>query len=461
MRDTFAALLRNPISQLGSVLALVSAILFVTIMLIELLGTDGGHPYVGIITHLILPTIFALGLVLIPLGIRRERRRAAEAIPFPILDLNVEQTRKRLMVLLLLVAGSTVILASATFKGLDFMSSNTFCGEVCHSVHSPEYTAYQRSPHARVKCVECHVGSGAEWLLRTKLNGAWQMVATTLNIYPRPIPTPVHNLRPAEGTCEHCHWPTNFVGTRAELFTKFSGDEENTELKTILLMHVGGHDFRESLGIHWHTDPDIQIRYRSDLKRETIYEVELTLEDGTVKRYLNGEPPEAEATEWRLMDCIDCHNRPTHIYYGADEAVDLALEREFIEKDLPYIKREGVRAITGDYVSHAAAEQGISAAVAGFYRTEYPELAEERAADIEEAGRILGSVYASNVFPWMNVGWDTYPDHLGHERSPGCFRCHDGDHATAGGETISDDCEICHAVVAWDEASPEILEMLP
>ena len=148
-------------------------------------------------------------------------------------------------------------------------------------------------------------------------------------------------------------------------------------------------------------------------------------------------------------------------WVGAGEAVDLALEREFIEKDLPYIKREGVRAITGDYVSHAAAEQGISAAVAGFYRTEYPELAEERAADIEEAGRILGSVYASNVFPWMNVGWDTYPDHLGHERSPGCFRCHDGDHATAGGETISDDCEICHAVVAWDEASPEILEMLP
>ena len=114
MRDTFAALTRNPISQLGSVLALVSAILFVTIALIELLGAEE-HPYVGIISYLILPTVFALGLVLIPLGIRRERRRSDGAIPFPIVDLNCERTRKRVLVLLLLVAGSTVFLASATF----------------------------------------------------------------------------------------------------------------------------------------------------------------------------------------------------------------------------------------------------------------------------------------------------------------------------------------------------------
>jgi len=445
MRDTLAALARNPISQLGSVLALVSAVLFVTIMLIEILGA-AAHPYVGIITYLLLPTVFVLGLVLIPLGIRRERRRSDEAIPFPIIDLNHEDTRKRLLVVLLLAAGITVILASATSEGLEYMSSNEFCGEICHSIMGPEYTAYQRSPHARVKCVDCHVGSGTEWLVRTKLNGAWMTVSTALNLYTRPIPTPAHNLRPTEGTCERCHWPEKFIGTRAKVITEFESNAANSEFETILLMNVGGHDFRASQGIHWHADPGSRIRYRSTLDRETIYEVELTLEDGTVKRYLDEEPSEDEVTEWRLMDCVDCHNRPTHVYYGADQAADLALERGFIKKDLPYIKREGVRAITGEYDSHAAAAEGVAASIADFYRTEYPELATERVADIEEAGRILATVYASNVFPSMNIGWDTYPDHIGHDRSPGCFRCHAGDHATADGEKISDDCEACHTI---------------
>ena len=460
MRNTLPALLRNPISQLGSALATVSVILFVTIMLIELLGSEG-HPYVGIITYLILPAIFVFGVILIPLGIRRERRRSGTDIAYPNIDLNSAQTRKRIALFLVLIAGSTVILAAATFKGLEVMESNAFCGEACHSVMSPEYTVYQRSPHSRVKCVECHVGSGTEWLIKTKLNGAWQMISVTLDLYPRPIPTPVHNLRPAGGTCEHCHWPENFVGTRARMTTRFSEDEQSTELKTILLMNIGGNDFRESRGIHWHADARTQIRYRSDLQRETIYDVELTLEDGSVKHWSSGEPPADQETEWRRMDCIDCHNRPTHIYYGAAEAVDLALEREFIARDLPFIKREAVIAIKKDYDSHEAAKRGIAADVDGFYREEYPDLATQRAGDIAEAGRILGVVYANNVYPTMKIGWDTYPDHIGHEKGPGCFRCHSGSHITDDGETISDECEDCHALVAMDEASPDILKMLP
>jgi len=461
MRDRLAALVRNPISQIGSALASISAILFASIMLIELLGAES-HAYVGIITYLILPVVFAAGVLLILLGIRRERRRSVEAITFPTIDLNDARTRKRLGLLVLLVAGGTVTLIASTSKSLEFMSSNTFCGETCHSVMSPEYIAHQRSPHSEVKCVECHVGSGKEWLIKTKLNGAWQMVATVLDIYPRPIPTPVHQLRPSEGTCEQCHRPANFIGTRAKMITKFSDNEENTELKTILLMRVGGHDFLESRDIHWHADPATRIRYHSDLKRELVYDVELTLQDGTVKRYSSGESPEeGQPTEWRPMDCVDCHNRPTHIYYGASEAVDLMLERRFIKSDLPYIKRESVRAITAEYDSHDAAREGIPSSIEAFYREEYPGLAEERAQDLADAGRILANVYASNVFPTMKIGWDTYPDHIGHEKWPGCFRCHEGNQATADGETIRDDCELCHAVVAWDEASPEILDLLP
>jgi formate-dependent nitrite reductase cytochrome c552 subunit len=245
------------------------------------------------------------------------------------------------------------------------------------------------------------------------------------------------------------------------MITRFADDEANTETKTILLINVGGHDFAKSHGIHWHMDPGVRIRYRSDLSREVIYEVELTLEDGSMQRFHAQGLDEGGPSEWRTMDCVDCHNRPTHIFYGAEEGVDLMLERGFIEKDLPFIKREGVRAIRVEYASHDEALPGIAEAVSAFYEIEYPELAASRAEDIEEAGRVLGALYKSNVHPSMNLGWGAYPDHIGHEQSPGCFRCHGGNHATEDGETITTDCRSCHTIVAFDEASPQILELIP
>jgi len=460
IRKTLAAVLRNPISLVGSAVVQVTAILLVTLVAIELLGAEG-HPYIGLITYMILPGFLFLGLVLVIWGIRRERKRVP-AVEFPVVDFNQALVRRRLMVLLLLVTVGVVFLAAGSFSAVHYMESNSFCGEVCHAVMMPEFTAHARSPHSRVDCVKCHVGSGADWFVKSKLSGAWQLVSVTFDLYDRPIPTPVHNLRPSKGTCEQCHWPAKYHGSPPKMITRFAEDEANTETKTILIMNVGGHDFAETRGIHWHMDKDVEVRYRADPSRETIYEVELTREDGSVTRYASqsGQAPAESETEWRVMDCIDCHNRPTHVFYPPDEAVDLALERGFIARDLPFIKREGMRAIQGDYESHDEARAGISAAVGAFYRDEYPELASERQGEIGEAGRVLGVLYAANVFPSMNLGWNAYPNHAGHERSPGCFRCHAGDHATEEGEPISFDCRPCHMIVAWDEASPEILELL-
>ncbi len=92
----------------------------------------------------------------------------------------------------------------------------------------PEHTAYQNSPHARVKCVDCHVGSGAGWYVRSKLSGAYQVYAVLANVYPRPIPTPIKNLRPARETCEQCHWPSHFSGQKEVINTYFKSDEQNT-----------------------------------------------------------------------------------------------------------------------------------------------------------------------------------------------------------------------------------------
>ncbi len=461
MKDHLAALTRNTMSLVGSALMLISAILFVSLMLIELLGAEG-NPYLGIITYLILPAGGLLGFILVVWGIRRERRRAPEPV-FPVIDLNLDATRKRLMMLILVVTVGAVVLTAAMSQGVHVMESTSFCGETCHSVMSPEYIAYQRSPHARVACVECHVGSGTDWFVRSKLSGAWQLVSITFNLYDRPIPTPVHHLRPSEGTCEQCHWPEKFYGVRSKMITSFSDDEANTEVKTILLLKVGGNDFAGSQGIHWHMDPDVEIRYRSDEKRRTMYEVELTTGDGPVKRFVKQTVKEEnpEPMDWRVMDCVDCHNRPTHVYHTAEEAVDLALGRDFIAKDLPYVRREGLRAVRAGYASHDEARQGISTAINDFYRSEYPALAASRAEDIEEAGHVLGGLYASNVFPSMKIEWDTYPDFSGHYNSLGCNRCHAGDHATEDGDVIDSDCSLCHTIVAWDEASPEILELIP
>ena len=137
------------------------------------------------------------------------------------------------------------------------MDSTQFCGGTCHTVMTPEFTTYQRSPHSRVKCTECHIGSGADWFVKSKLSGSWQLVSVALDLYPRPIPTPVENLRPARETCEQCHWPTRFVGERLRFFNRFAEDEKQTEKKTVLLMKIGGGETGRAHGIHWHVDPDL------------------------------------------------------------------------------------------------------------------------------------------------------------------------------------------------------------
>jgi len=342
---------------------------------------------------------------------------------------------------------------------VEFMDSTEFCGAVCHTVMQPEYTAYQRSPHARVQCVECHIGPGADWFVKSKLSGAWQVVAVALDLYPRPIATPLHDLRPARETCEQCHWPSKFVGDRLIIKNLYKDDEANTELKTVLLMKVGGLQGSRSRGIHWHVDPKIKVRYLADPTRETIYDVELTTADGSQKLFKGREQP-VEGAVWRTMDCIDCHNRPTHVYLQPPEAVDRVIEDGRIDRTLPYIKREAVKALQVRYESHEQARAGISAAIEAFYRDNYPEVSKSQADAIAAAGRAIGDAYATNVFPQMNVFWGTYPNHLGHVDRKGCMRCHDNRHRTAERESIPKDCDICHSVLAEEEENPEIIGQL-
>jgi len=467
MRKLLNIITSNPLSLMGSTIAATSAALIVILLVVEISG-EHGNPYVGILSFIALPGVFVMGLALIPLGIwrdRRRRRRAGETAgdlsAFPVIDLNVNKIRRIVMTVVVMTVVNLMILAAATYKAVEYMDSTEFCGLLCHSVMEPEYTAYSRSPHARVSCASCHIGPGAGWFVKSKLSGAWQVISVNLDLYDRPIPTPIHNLRPARETCEQCHWPSKFVGDRLKVRTHYLDDEENTEVKTVILLRVGGLQGRQSHGIHWHVDPANQVRYRSDESREIISDVELTVADGTVKNYVLDGVLDAEVSnEWRIMDCVDCHNRPTHVYRVPEQEVDQAIEDGSIPRSLPFVRREAIRALRGEYASHDEAREGIAKKLSAFYDENHPEVASERRGEIEETNRILGDLYAYNVFPSMNLQWGAYPDHLGHTNFPGCFRCHDDEHMTADGEAISQDCDTCHTLLAMEEQDPEVLETL-
>ncbi len=468
-----AHITRDSVGMAGAVITTVSAIVFFTLFALELVGFHGG-PYLGILAFLIIPAIFLFGLILIPIGIWRERarrRRAAAAGDrasevLPVWDLNNDRIRRNFLVFIGLTAVNLVILTLATYKGVEVMDSTQFCGQACHTVMHPEYTTYQRSAHAHVACVECHIGAGANWFVKSKLSGSWQLVAVTFDLYPRPIPVPVRSLRPARETCEECHWPQMFVGDRFRVNTHFQEDEANTPLKTVLLVKVGGRRPGGSQGIHWHVDPDHVLRYRADEKRQTIYEVEMTTRSGTRTTWTSGaaDTPEGkQASEWRTMDCVDCHNRPTHVYREPQQELESALLDKRIDASLPFVRREGLKALLAEYPSGPAARQGIASTIRDFYAKSYPQVATEKAASVAAAGKALGDIWAWNVFPEMNIKWGTYRSNIGHPEMStdvGCFRCHDEQHRSKDGKAISQDCGACHALLAQDEKEPAILKTL-
>lgn len=462
-----ASVTSNGISLVGSTLTTAATVLFLSLWVIQSIGFRGGA-YLGLITFLALPALFVLGLALIPLGIARAKRRRARGgdagePALPIVDLNRPRTRRLVLIFVAATLVNVVLLAVATYEGIHVMDSTEFCGNACHRVMAPEATAHARSPHARVDCVACHIGPGAGWFVKSKLTGSWQLISVALDLYPRPIPTPVHDLRPARETCEECHRRETFVGDRLRVRTHYEENETNDELKTVTMLHVGGRLGGQSHGIHWHVDPGVEIRYRSDPSRATIYEVELRESDGTVRSF-KGASTDTEAgraaTAWRSMDCVDCHNRPTHIYRMPAPELDLAIQDGRIDRSLPWIRREGMKALGASYDSHEAAREGIRTAVRGFYQQGYADRVPEWGPRIDAAADALGDIWCSNVFPSMKVTWGTYPNHLGHEDSPGCFRCHSGELSTADGRTIEQDCSSCHALLAMGEKNPAVLTQL-
>jgi hypothetical protein len=459
----------NPISRFGVALATSSALTVIMFFAADLLGVHVG-PYTGIIAFLILPAFFLLGLLLVPLGIWLRRRREARAgrLPatYPRIDLRDAATRQTAWFVGVMTAVNMAILLAATVRGVEHMDSADFCGRTCHTVMQPEHTAYQATAHARVPCVDCHIGPGTSWFVRSKLSGAWQVVAVTFDLYPRPIPTPIENLRPSRETCEQCHWPEKFVGRKLVVRTRFTDGEVAQPTRSVLLLPIGGLDplTRRPTGIHGvHVQAGVDIHYLpGDARRQTIPYVRYRRPGGEVVEYrAAGFTDPVDPAALRRMDCVDCHNRPSHRFELPGAAVDAAMAAGLIDPTLPFVRREALALLQAEYPSRQEAASRIGAALPRFYAERYPAVAASGAAAIARAADAVAAIYARNVFPAMRIGWGTYPDNIGHDPFPGCFRCHGGDHTSADGkQMINFDCEACHKLLATDEADPDILKRL-
>jgi len=458
MKRFFPPAFYNLRTLIGAAIASVSFGLVVFLTVLDLFAGEQ-KPYIGILTFVILPMFILLGLVLVFYGTWREHKREKQGLPhelkLPRFDLN--DPRQRNAFFWISLGGLMLLIFSAfgSFKAYEYTDSDEFCGTMCHTVMAPEYTAYGFSPHARVGCAKCHIGSGAGWFVRSKLSGTYQVYATIFHKFPKPIPTPIENLRPAQETCEQCHWPKHFYSEKLLKNTYFLLDEHNTRWMLDLLIKIGGGNSEAgpTSGIHWHMNIANELTYIAmDTQRQVIPWIRSKNPEGKVVVYRSTEnmltDEQVQGMKTRRMDCIDCHNRPTHIYHPPARSINHVMSLGWIDPNLPDIKSISLKALDTPYSTIQIALDSISANLQEYYQTNYQGLAKTKHDTIARAVTEVQKIFSRNYFPEMGVSWKKFPDNIGHMYYPGCFRCHDGKHVSDDGKVLSRDCNVCHTILA-------------
>jgi len=451
-------LYRNVISLVGVLISAGSILLIIFALALEY-SLKRHSPYIGIFTYMLFPTFFGLGAVVFLYGMRHEslRRRGAgseDALAYPLVDLNIPRHRKRFIYIVLGGTFLSVFMAFVTYNAFLYSESVPFCGTLCHTVMKPEYTSYLASPHARVACVDCHVGHGASWYVKAKISGLRQVLAVMTKSYPTPLPTPIENLRPARETCEECHWPDKFFGTQLMQNPHFRYNEANTAEQISLGVKTGGGSstLGGTAGIHWHMIIKNRVSYiATDRQKQEIPYLEVrdaqgNLEETYTSLDYKGSKEQLATLPKDVMDCMDCHNRPTHIYFPPDTAVDRAMTTGLIPRTLPWAKKVVVDALVREYPTAQKAHEGLTADIEGFYRQKYPTVFQARKADVDKTVAQAIAIFDRSVFPDMKVNWKTYTSNIGHRNWPGCFRCHDNRHVSKKGKVLSMGCTECHTM---------------
>jgi hypothetical protein len=459
---------RNWITIIGSLIAVLNLILIIFLFIISTIFNKS-ETNLGLFIYIILPGFLLLGLIMIPVGMlfaRKRIRKTAESEKYklPVVDLNDPRHRNAFVIFTIVTIIILFLSTYGSFEAYHLTESVQFCGTLCHKVMEPEYTAYQNSPHANVTCVECHVGSGASWYVKSKLSGLYQVYAVLTKTYPTPIETPLHDLRPARETCEKCHWPQKFYSRTLQANRYYLTDSLNSEWDVMLQMKIGpeykGQGFSE--GIHWHINPDVNIEYISENdKREVITYVKYTnKKTGQVEVFRNHDTPVSDslisASNIRTMDCIDCHNRPTHNYNSPPVYFNKAMLSGNISKNIPFIKKTAMDILRDTYSNKDTALITIRENILNYYKTEQSSFYAANSESIDESITAIQHAFSQNTFPAMKVTYDVYPEHIGHLETEGCFRCHNGSFTSENGSKITKDCNLCHTIAG--QGKPENMQ---
>jgi len=450
----------NRLSLIGGAITTASAMVLIGFWIIDLLGHGGSsNPYIGIILDLCLPAIFVCGLVLIPIGIvtRRGYLRATDQVPslFPEIDLQDPTFRRGLDFVIVASLINFVIVGTASYRGVAYMDTVSFCGATCH-VMTPEFTAYHVSSHAGVACTDCHVAPGPAGYIHAKMNGTKQLFMVLAHDYPHPIMAD-NKVPVASATCLNCHNPTQMIGDKINVRTAYGDDEKNTQTSSITMLHVGGRDsFGHLSGIHGAHMGKIEY-IGTDSTNQTIPWIGKTNDDGSITEFTTTGGKSQVTGRKRLMDCIDCHNRAAHSFDTPENVLNKDMAQGRPSASLPFIHKEGLALIKAEYPSAEVARSQIPLKLVTFYRSQFPAVWNAQRPQIDAAAQTLVSIYSQNVFPAMNVRWGTHPNNIGHNDSPGCFRCHDGSHTTKSGTAITNDCSACHNLLVTDELRPKLL----
>jgi len=453
-------LFRNWISYAGTGLAAVGVLVFVVLTAYHTIG--GGaltQPYGDLVIFLVPPmfVLFGGGIVLFGMYVQWIRWRLDKPLAFgryPKWDLNVARERKALLAVGMGAAIISVPAVFGSYQAYVYTDSVSFCGTVCHSM-SPEYGTYTSSAHARVDCAQCHIAQGATGYVVAKLRGMQELMKTIQDDYPRPIPVHVASLRPIRTTCEECHWAPNFFGSREVRRTYFLSDEQNTRWEIDLSTLVGGDNPQNSSqkGSHWHVSAKVEY-VSTDTERQKITWIRsVDPKTGAAREYTSD--PEGSAGpkgEVHTMDCVDCHNRPSHTLESPERILDAGLADGHVDVGLPFIKQQGITVLGTKYADREQAKREIDTTLRNYYQKTYPDIYARKKEALQSAVDYLRNTYERNFFPSMNVRWDTYPREDSHFYSQGCFRCHDGQHKAVDGSVIRSDCDTCHKILQQGKA---------
>ena len=352
--------------------------------------------------------------------------------------------RRVLLWIIGIVVGAVVVIVAAYHLDA-YTEGKEFCGLLCHPNH-PQYVTHEVSAHAKVECGVCHVGPGLTPKVVAKIYGVGELVSLITNSYERPIEPPVKRLRPAEEICEQCHWADKPYADRLHLVSAFAEDEENTETRTQYKVRIRAGDGQRP-GAHWHTENVVWYVALDPVKQHIPWAAVQEGDEVIAYRDQNASlsANELEALPRRQMDCLDCHSRPAHDFRNPAELLDEAIAEGRVDRELPFVKREGLKLLSG---SHPTQEAGIQAMedLHSFYRTQYADLYAQKQVAVAQAVAELQRIYRESVFPEMNLTWEVYPNNIGHADLAGCFRCHDGKHVNAQEEPIPANCTTCHSV---------------